>query len=117
NPDFASKVTNGVLYAPNTFTGDTGFSAGVESAFQSIIGQKRIVPLYSKVVANGNRSLYTISEFAGIVIVAVDLKGKPKPIIAQPTAFFSAKLSASPPASGSAAPMNKVSVPPRLIIP
>ena len=96
HPDFAAKVTDGALYAPNTFTGDPGISGGVENAFQSIVGQRRIIPLYSEVVMNGNNATYTISGFAGVTIVAVDLKGNPKRIVAQPTAFFTNKVTASP---------------------
>jgi Flp pilus assembly protein TadG len=115
--DFAKKVTNGVLYAPNEFGGDTGISTGVKDAFESIVGQRRIIPLYSSVTGNGNNAVYKISEFAGITIVAVDLQGNPKRVIAQPTALFSGKVSPAQPPSGSAAAIVGVYAPPRLVIP
>jgi hypothetical protein len=115
HPDFAAKVTDGALYAPNAFTGDPGISGGVENAFQSIVGQRRLIPLYSEVVMNGNSATYAISGFAGVTIVAVDLKGNPKRIVAQPTAFFTNKVTASP-GGGTTTPIDGVYTPPRLVI-
>jgi Flp pilus assembly protein TadG len=50
--------------------GDTGISAGVKDELTSIIGQPRIIPLYSTVSGN-----YTIVAFAGIVITEAVLTG------------------------------------------
>jgi hypothetical protein len=116
-PNFAPKVTSGTLYAPNSFTGDTGISAGVENAFTSIVGQKRIVPLYSQVTGTGNNAVYTITEFASVTIVAVNLHGNPKSVVVQPTAMFTPKVNPSPPPSGTAAGMVGVYAPPRVFIP
>jgi Flp pilus assembly protein TadG len=55
--------------------GDTGISAGVKDELASIIGQPRIIPLYSSVSGPGNNARYTIVAFAGIVITDVVLTG------------------------------------------
>jgi hypothetical protein len=55
--------------------GDTGVSAGVKDELASIIGQPRIIPLYSSVTGNGNNAHYTIVAFVGVTILEVDLTG------------------------------------------
>lgn len=55
--------------------GDTGISAGVKDELASIIGQPRIIPLYSSVSGPGNNARYTIVAFAGIIITEVVLTG------------------------------------------
>lgn len=58
-----------------TLQGDTGISAGVKDELTSIIGQPRIIPLYSAVSGPGNNARYTIVAFAGIIITEVVLTG------------------------------------------
>lgn len=58
-----------------TLQGDTGISAGVKDELTSIIGQPRIIPLYSSVSGPGNNARYTIVAFAGITITEVVLTG------------------------------------------
>jgi Flp pilus assembly protein TadG len=55
--------------------GDTGVSAGCKDDLISIIGQSRIIPLYSRVSGPGNNATYTICGFAGITITEVVLTG------------------------------------------
>jgi Flp pilus assembly protein TadG len=55
--------------------GDTGISAGVKDELTSIIGQPRIIPVFSKVVGPGNNAEYTIVKWQGIRIVDVKLTG------------------------------------------
>jgi hypothetical protein len=55
--------------------GDTGVSAGVKDELASIIGQPRVIPLYSSVTGNGNNARYTIVGFAGCTITEVVLTG------------------------------------------
>ena len=59
--------------------GDAGLSAEIKEELTAIIGQPRVVPLYSKVVNPGNNALYTI-------VMYVDLTGsmKQKKVIVQP---------------------------------
>jgi Flp pilus assembly protein TadG len=55
--------------------GDTGISAGVKDELASIIGQTRIIPVFSTVSGNGNNADYTIVKFVGVRIMAVKLTG------------------------------------------
>lgn len=64
-------ATSGTL----TLQGDTGVSAGMASALDSIIGQPRIIPLYSSVSGPGNNAQYTIVGFAGVTVLEEVLTG------------------------------------------
>jgi len=70
---------NGFKLDPTTGTlplhGTPGVHAAMQNDLQSIIGQARIIPLYSTVTGNGNNAQYTIVGFAGCTIVDVNLKG------------------------------------------
>ncbi len=69
-----------------TLNGDTGISAGVKDELESIIGQKRIIPVFSNVSGNGNNAVYTIVQWVGVRIMHVKLTGKMsgKQLIVQP---------------------------------
>lgn len=77
--DLAYFPNSTVQIDPSTGTllleGDTGVSAGCKDELETIIGQARIIPLYSAVSGNGNNARYTIVAFAGIVITEVQLTG------------------------------------------
>jgi Flp pilus assembly protein TadG len=62
---------SGKLY----LNGDTGISAGVKDELAAIIGQPRVIPIFSSVSGNGNNAEYTIVKWQGIRIVAVKLTG------------------------------------------
>lgn len=66
--------------------GDTGISAGVKDEFASIIGQTRMIPLFSGVSGNGNNANYTITKFVGVRVLGVKLTGpkKKKHVTVQP---------------------------------
>jgi hypothetical protein len=55
--------------------GDTGISAGVKDELASIMGQPRIIPIFSTVSGNGNNANYTIVKWQGIRIMNVTLTG------------------------------------------
>jgi len=55
--------------------GDTGISAGVKDEFASIIGQPRIIPIFSSVTGPGNNADYTIVKWVGVRILDVKLTG------------------------------------------
>jgi Flp pilus assembly protein TadG len=55
--------------------GDTGISAAVKTQMTSIMGQPRIIPIFSTVSGNGNNAQYTIVKWQGIRIVNVKLTG------------------------------------------
>lgn len=69
-----------------TLNGDTGISAGVKDELASIIGQPRIIPIFSSVSGNGNNANYTIVKWVGIRILKVTLTGalSKKAVIIQP---------------------------------
>jgi Flp pilus assembly protein TadG len=74
--------SNGTL----SINGDTGLSAGMQNALESICGKPRIVSIYSTCSGNGNQSQYTIVGFAGIRVMDVNLHGSmsSKRVIIQP---------------------------------
>jgi Flp pilus assembly protein TadG len=55
--------------------GDTGISAGVKDELASIIGQPRVIPVFSTVVGPGNNAEYTIVKWIGIRVMDVKLTG------------------------------------------
>ncbi len=61
----------GNLYLP----GNPGISAGTKSALASIIGQTRIIPIFSSLSGNGANATYDIVQFVGIRVLDVDLTG------------------------------------------
>ncbi len=66
--------------------GDTGISAGVKDELASIIGETRIIPIFSDVVGPGNNAQYTIVKWVGVRIMEVKLTGpmNKKRLIVQP---------------------------------
>ena len=63
--------------------GDTGMSAAMEDALADIIGETRILPIYSKATRTGNTSVYTIVAFGGIRIMEARLRGADKVLAVQ----------------------------------
>ena len=56
-------------------SGNPGVSAGCKDAVTSVIGQARILPLYSTVTGSGSNAQYTIVGFAGVTILECVLTG------------------------------------------
>ncbi len=73
-----------------TLNGDTGISAGVKDELASIIGQTRMIPVFSSVNGNGNNANYTIVRWVGVRIMAVKLTGSmnSKYLIVQPASVI-----------------------------
>ncbi len=67
--------------------GGPGLKASDESYLQDIIGQPRIMPLFSALSGNGENTTYTIVGFAAVTIVDADLTGNNKHITIQPVAL------------------------------
>ncbi|MCU0709606.1 MAG: pilus assembly protein TadG-related protein [Pirellula sp.] len=67
--------------------GDTGISAGVKDELASIIGQERVIPIFSSVQGNGNNAKYNICQWVGVRILHVKLTGamNQKQVMVQPT--------------------------------
>jgi Flp pilus assembly protein TadG len=55
--------------------GDTGISAGVKDELAAIIGEPRVIPVFSTVVGPGNNAEYTIVKWIGVRVMAVKLTG------------------------------------------
>ncbi len=55
--------------------GDTGVSATIKAALESIKGQPRILPLHSVVSGTGDTAYYKIVRFVGVRIVDVKMTG------------------------------------------
>lgn len=74
-----------------TLNGDTGISAGVKDELTSIIGESRIMPIFSSVSGNGNNANYTIVKWVGVRILKVTLTGplSKKAVIIQPAPIIS----------------------------
>lgn len=64
--------------------GDTGISAGVKDELTTIVGETRIIPIFSNVTGNGNNATYTIVKFCGVRIMHVKLTGSDKHVMVQP---------------------------------
>jgi len=64
--------------------GDPGLSVGYRKALESIIGQPRIIPLYTSLSGAGAKAIYTVVGFAGVTITSVRLVGPDKQVIVQP---------------------------------
>jgi Flp pilus assembly protein TadG len=67
-----------------TLRANPGISAGLKSSIDAIIGQTRLIPIYSAVSGNGNNTTYTIVKFAGVRVMADNFQGNPKYVIVQP---------------------------------
>ena len=87
-----------------TLNGDTGISAGVKDELASIIGEPRVIPVFSMVSGNGNNARYTIVKWVGVRILNVKLTGsmaskaviiQPAPIIARNFVISNSETSTS----------------------
>jgi Flp pilus assembly protein TadG len=69
-----------------SLNGDTGVSASIQNELRSIIGQPRMIPIYSTVANPGDNATYTIVQFVGIRVMDVKLTGalKLKSVTIQP---------------------------------
>ena len=91
--------------------GDTGLSAGIKSALESIVGECRTVMLFSEVEGPGDNAMFTIVRYVSIKIMKVQLTGNPKYITVQPSFCLDGTAIIDP--SGEV--KNFVVLPPRLI--
>ncbi|MGI9468475.1 MAG: TadG family pilus assembly protein [Rubripirellula sp.] len=73
---------NGELH----LNGDTGISAGIKDELATLIGKKRIVPIFTEGSGQGNNATFTIVKFEGVRILDVKLTGKKsqKRVVVQP---------------------------------
>ena len=71
--------------------GDTGISAGIKDELASIIGEPRMIPVFSTVQGPGNNAQFTIVKWVGIRVVSVKLTGPmhKKHVTIQPAPYIS----------------------------
>jgi hypothetical protein len=113
--DFRDRVAqDGALYVPFNATGDTGLSTSVKTAFEAIIGQPRIIPLYDTVSGTGDNASYHIVGYAGVVVTKVDFTSSPKKAWVQPAFVVSNRVT---PNDSTPTTTQGVSLPPKLVIP
>jgi hypothetical protein len=95
--------------------GDTGISAGVKDELASIIGEIRMIPIFSEVVGPGNNAQYTIVKWVGVRIMEVKLTGpmNKKRVIIQPAKMIT--YGAIPADPGEQTLSNLVYSPPMLV--
>ena len=81
--------------------GDAGISASVQDELNTIVGETRIIPIFSQVQGPGNTAQYTIVRWCGVRIMDVKLTGPQlqKRLIVQPAPVSSAGI--IPAANGS----------------
>ncbi len=77
---------------PILLNGDTGISAGIKAELTQIIGQPRLIPIFSAVSGPGNNAVYTVPKFVPIRILNVQLTGNPKSVAIQPAPFSSSSV-------------------------
>jgi hypothetical protein len=69
--------------------GNPGLSAAIKDPLTSIIGQPRVMPIFSQVSGNGANAVYTIVKFVGVRVLDVQLTGSPsqKHVTVQPCPY------------------------------
>jgi Flp pilus assembly protein TadG len=73
---------DGILH----LNGDTGISAAVKDDLISIIGQPKMIPIYTTVVGPGNNADYSIIKFVGVRVLEIKMSGswQSRRVIIQP---------------------------------
>ena len=100
--DLERQIVNGLNYDDMTYftnneisleggsfdlSGDTGLDANLENDLDAIVGQERVVPLFTTVVNPGTNATFTIVKWVGVRIMAVNLRGNNRYVYIQPTSF------------------------------
>jgi hypothetical protein len=91
NANDMSSHPNGfsVAQGPMFLPGDPGVSAAIEDDLNEILGQNRILPLFTSVSGSGANASYEIVKFVGVKVVQADLRGAMqfKAVLLQPANF------------------------------
>ena len=75
-PDGLPRIPdNTELQAPVWVNGDTGLSAGIQSAVEDIMFTPRLIPIYDDVSGPGNNSEFHIVCWGVVEVIDVDLRG------------------------------------------
>jgi len=75
------------IVPPLVVDGDPGISAGIKCALSGIIGQKRILPIFSSVSGHCRNTRFTIVKFVAVHVVSVKLTGCKKYLKVQRCTF------------------------------
>ncbi len=81
---FGSNGLQATPSSPATLKGGPGLKSTLISDLASIVGEPRIVPLFSNYSGNGSNTQYTIIGFAGITIVSATGHGSNIQLVVQP---------------------------------
>jgi Flp pilus assembly protein TadG len=81
---FGSNGLQATAASPATLKGGPGWKSVLQTDLQAIIGQPRIIPLYSSYTGQGSNTYYTIVGFAGVTIVNATGRGSNEVITFQP---------------------------------
>jgi hypothetical protein len=87
--------------SPATLKGGPGWKSELQDQLAAIIGQPRIVPLFSSYTGTGQNSTYTIIGFAGVTVVQATGRGSNETIVFQPTMVVDRTATTGPGASSS----------------
>jgi len=70
--------------SPEVLSGGPGLKGTLMSDFRSIVGQPRVMPLFSVCSGNGNNTSYTIANFVGVTVVQATGSGSHTNVVVQP---------------------------------
>ncbi len=68
--------------------GKPGMRASLASAFDSIVGELRIIPVFTEVTGNGNNTKYTLVQWVAVRVMHVNFRGNPKQVWIQPATIM-----------------------------
>src|SRR6185369_17026991 len=89
--DLSYFGTNGLQATPSqpaTMKGGPGLKSTLISNLAGIVGQPRVIPLFSSFSGSGSNTQYTIVGFAGVTIVSATGQGSNIQVIVEPTAVI-----------------------------
>jgi Flp pilus assembly protein TadG len=93
---FGSNGLQATPSDPATLKGGPGLTSVLQTYLQDIIGEARIVPLFSSYSEQGSNAQYTIVGFAGVTIVSATGSGSNMQIIVQPIATVDSTATTGP---------------------
>jgi Flp pilus assembly protein TadG len=92
---FGSSGLQATPSSPTTMFGGPGLQTSLVSDLASIIGQARIVPLFSVYSGSGSNTQYTVVGFAGVTVVSATGSGNNINIVLQPSIITNANATVS----------------------
>src|SRR5207244_1176001 len=92
---FGSGGIQATSSSPLTMQGGPGLKSDLVSDLQNVIGQPRVVPLFSSVSGNGSNTTYTIVGFAGVTIVQASGSGSNIQVTLQPAMAIDSTVTTS----------------------